>query len=486
MMEEHLDPENWESFRQLAHTMVDDVLDYLKNVGTQAVWTPMPDSSRKYLEQEIPLDGSSPEEVYEAFKTHIFPYNKGNVHPRFWAWVQGTGTPMGVFADMLASAMNPNVTIGEHAAMYVDQQVVNWCKSMMGYPEDSSGMLVSGGSMANTTALTVARNTMLLNSRNIGLQQYEKQPVMYCSAESHSCIIKAAEMTGIGKDGLRKIDVDASFKIIPEKLEEAIHDDLDAGLMPFCVVANCGTVNTGAIDDLKAIYEICEKYGLWFHIDGAFGLLAMLTDEYKELLAPASLADSLAFDLHKWMYMPYDVGCVLIRNKAKHRNAFSITPNYLLQQERGLASGPESLNNYGIELSRSFKALKVWMSLKEHGIRKYSRMIAQNIQQARYLADIVDQAESLERLAEVPLNIVCFRYRGAVTDENELHQINLELLMQLQEKGIASPSSTILNGRFVIRVAITNQRTEKGDLDVFVKSCVQLGDSIVLLNKDIA
>ncbi len=485
-MEEHLDPENWESFRQLAHTMVDDVLDYLKNVGTQAVWTPMPDSSRKYLEQEIPLDGSSPEEVYEAFKTHIFPYNKGNVHPRFWAWVQGTGTPMGVFADMLASAMNPNVTIGEHAAMYVDQQVVNWCKSMMGYPEDSSGMLVSGGSMANTTALTVARNTMLLNSRNIGLQQYEKQPVMYCSAESHSCIIKAAEMTGIGKDGLRKIDVDASFKIIPEKLEEAIHDDLDAGLMPFCVVANCGTVNTGAIDDLKAIYEICEKYGLWFHIDGAFGLLAMLTDEYKELLAPASLADSLAFDLHKWMYMPYDVGCVLIRNKAKHRNAFSITPNYLLQQERGLASGPESLNNYGIELSRSFKALKVWMSLKEHGIRKYSRMIAQNIQQARYLADIVDQAESLERLAEVPLNIVCFRYRGAVTDENELHQINLELLMQLQEKGIASPSSTILNGRFVIRVAITNQRTEKGDLDVFVKSCVQLGDSIVLLNKDIA
>jgi aromatic-L-amino-acid decarboxylase len=166
-------------------------------------------------------------------------------------------------------------------------------------------------------------------------------------------------MTGIGKDGLRKIDVDASFKIIPEKLEEAILADLDDGLMPFCVVANCGAVNTGAIDDLMAIYEICKKHELWFHIDGAFGLLAILTDEYKKQLAPASLADSLAFDLHKWMYMPYDVGCVLIRDKEKHRSTFSITPNYLLQQERGLASGPESLNNYGIELSRSFKALKV-------------------------------------------------------------------------------------------------------------------------------
>lgn len=482
-MEEHLDPENWESFRKLAHTMVDDVLDYLKNVRKQPVWTPMPDSTRKYLERELPLDGSPPEEVYEAFKTHIFPYNKGNVHPRFWAWVQGTGTPMGVFADMLASAMNPNVTIGEHAAMYVDQQVVNWCKSIMGYPEDSSGLLVSGGSMANTTAITVARNTMLLNSRNAGLQQFEKQPVMYCSAESHSCIIKAAEMTGIGKDGLRKIDVDASFKIIPEKLEEAIHADLDAGFMPFCVVANCGTVNTGAIDDLKAVYAICKKYGLWFHIDGAFGLLAILTDEYKGQLAPASLADSLAFDLHKWMYMPYDVGCVLVRNKENHRNTFSITPNYLLQQERGLASGPESLNNYGIELSRSFKALKVWMSFKEHGIRKYGRMIAQNIQQARYLADMIDQDERLERLADVPLNIVCFRYKGAVTDENEMNQINLELLMQLQEKGIASPSSTILNGRFAIRVAITNQRTEREDLDVFVKSCIQLGTSIASVKK---
>ena len=181
--------------------------------------------------------------------------------------------------------------------------------------------------------------------------------------------------------------------------------------------------------------------------------------------------------------MPYDVGCVLVRNKENHRNTFSITPNYLLQQERGLASGPESLNNYGIELSRSFKALKVWMSFKEHGIRKYGRMIAQNIQQARYLADMIDQDERLERLADVPLNIVCFRYKGAVTDENEMNQINLELLMQLQEKGIASPSSTILNGRFAIRVAITNQRTEREDLDVFVKSCIQLGTSIASVKK---
>jgi glutamate/tyrosine decarboxylase-like PLP-dependent enzyme len=285
-------------------------------------------------------------------------------------------------------------------------------------------------------------------------------------------------MIGIGNEGLRKIDVDANYRMIPELLEKTIKNDLENGLLPFCVVANCGTVNTGAIDDLNAIRDICKNFGLWFHIDGAFGLLAILSDEYKEQLAPAAFADSLAFDLHKWMYMPYDVGCVLIRDKEKHRNTFSSTPNYLLQQERGLASGPESLNNYGIELSRSFKALKVWMSIKEHGIQKYTRMIEQNIQQARSLAMKIDSIPSLERLADVPLNIVCFRYRGDFSDEKALHQINLEILMQLQEKGIASPSSTILRGKFAIRVAITNQRTEIEDLDLFVLACKQLGDEI--------
>ncbi len=476
-----LDPENWAAMEKLAVQMVGDMMAYLQGLEEQPSWGPIPMEVKQYLKQDIPLTPQAPEEVYKEFKENILPFNKGNIHPRFFAWVQGTGTPLGALADLLASTMNPNVTIGEHAPMYVDKQVVEWCKQLLNYPKDSSGILVSGGSMANITALTVARNSFLgLSIREEGLVQINKQLVIYCSTETHSCILKAAEILGIGSNYVRKIAVNSSFEMNTEELVATIKKDQTDGLTPFAVVATTGTVNTGAIDPLESIYNICQEFNLWMHIDGAYGALAKLDKQYEAALKYIEKADSVAFDLHKWLFIPYEVGCTLIKDAKAHRASFAITPNYLLQTERGLAGGLDSINNYGFELSRGFKALKVWMSLKEHGRDKYAQLITQNNRQATYLANIIRQKASLELVAPVSMSIVCYRFIAPQLSEDQLNQLNEEILLQLQEKGIASPSSTILNGKYCIRVCIVNHRTVNADLDVLIEKTLEIGEAVFL------
>ena len=474
-----LDPENWDQMRALGHQMIDDLFDYWQSIREQKIWRPIPEEVKDFLNLPIPENGQPAEEVYADFKNYVFPYNKGNVHPRFFAWIQGTGTPMGVLADLLASGMNPNTTIGEHSAMYVDRQVVNWCKQLMNFPAEASGILVSGGSMANITALTVARNSFGEEKiRQRGLKAASAQLVLYCSVETHSCIQKAAEIIGLGSEAVRKIGVDDQFQMDVLELESQIQDDLNQGLLPFCVVGTSGTVNTGAIDPLEELLAISKKYGLWFHIDGAYGALAKLDPAYSSRLKAIESADSLAFDLHKWLYVPYEVGCTLIRDADKHREAFAITPNYLLQESRGLSGGLDSINNYGFELSRGFKALKIWMSLKEHGREKYANMIAQNNQQAAYLASLVEGHPDLELMAPVSMSITCFRMIKPGLDESQLKALNREILLRLQEEGIASPSSTILNGKYTLRIANVNQRTRMEDMDILVREVVRIGKEI--------
>jgi aromatic-L-amino-acid/L-tryptophan decarboxylase len=477
---ETLDPKDWAAMRQLGHQMIDDVMDYLENIGNEPSWRPIPNDVKDFLKTDIPQDGQPIEEIYAEFKENILPYTKGNVHPRFFAWVQGTGTPLGVLADMLASTMNPNVTIGEHSAMYVDKQVIEWCKQMLNYPAEASGMLVSGGSMANHTALVVARNHQLQrNIRKEGVASVAAPMIMYCSTETHNCVQKSVEILGIGSDNLRKISVNEHYEMRTDELLATLKSDLAKGYLPFCVVASAGTVNTGAIDPLEEILAICKEYNLWLHIDGAYGAVAKLDPQYAERLRVIEEADSIAFDLHKWLYVNYEVGCVLIKNAEAHRNAFSVQANYLLNFERGLAAGPDPLTNFGFELSRGFKALKIWMSLKEHGIQKYARMITQNNAQAEYLAQLIDNQPDLEILAPVSMSIVCFRFCKNGLSETELTAFNKELLMRVQEQGIASPSSTFLNGVFAIRVCIVNQRTRQKDLEVLVRECVRIGRSLL-------
>ncbi|RIW18213.1 aminotransferase class V-fold PLP-dependent enzyme [Algoriphagus lacus] len=474
-----LDPENWDQMRELGHRMIDDLFEYWKGIREEKIWKPIPAEVKDFLDQPIPEKGQDPEEVYQEFKQFIFPYNKGNVHPRFFAWIQGTGTPLGVLADLLASGMNPNAAIGEHSAMYVDRQVVNWCKELMNFPKEASGILVSGGSMANITALTVARNSFRDEKiRSKGLKAASAQLVLYCSVETHSCIQKAAEIIGLGTDAVRKIGVNERFEMRTNELEAQIQADLQAGLLPFCIVGTSGTVNTGAIDPMEELLEISRKYGMWFHVDGAYGALAKLDSKYSGRLKAIEEADSLAFDLHKWLYVPYEVGCTLIRDAKKHRESFAVTPNYLLQESRGLAGGLDSVNNYGFELSRGFKALKIWMSLKEHGREKYAQMIAQNNRQAEYLAHLVNQHPELELTAPVSMSITCFRMIHPDFSESQLRELNREILLRLQEEGIASPSSTILNGKFTLRVANVNQRTRMEDMDLLVREVLRIGGEI--------
>ncbi|HJP58240.1 MAG TPA: pyridoxal-dependent decarboxylase [Gemmatimonadales bacterium] len=478
--EETLDPADWESLRALGHRMVDDALDWLRDVRERPVWQPIPDAVRASFQAPAPRTPSDPAAIYRDFTERVLPYPMGNVHPRFWGWVIGTGTPFGALADLLAATMNPNCGGADHSGTLVEHQVLDWLKELLGVPMEASGLLVSGGSMANLVGLTVARNVAGgADIRKVGVAGAPGRLVMYASTEAHSSVRKAAELLGLGTDGLRLIPVDADYAVDVAALERAVAADRAAGLTPVCVIGNAGTVNTGAFDDLDRLADLCAREHLWFHVDGAFGALAALVPAYRDRLRVLARADSVAFDLHKWMYVPFEAGCILVRHPKEHHDSFAVAPGYLARARGGLAAATVWPSDYGVELSRGFKALKVWMSLQEHGADRYGRLIAQNIAQARYLAGLVDAEAELERMAPVPLNIVCFRFTGRGGGARDMDELNRELLIRLHESGVAVPSSVTLHGRSGIRVAITNHRSRREDFDLLVRETLRLGRELV-------
>ncbi|RTL59054.1 MAG: aminotransferase class V-fold PLP-dependent enzyme [Sphingobacteriales bacterium] len=482
VLEETIDPNNWEELRATGHQMLDDMIDYIQQSGDRKVWQPIPESVKQALDTAAPQEETDLKEVYQSFQQNVLPYALGNTHPRFWGWVMGGGSATGMFADMLAGAMNASPSFGEHVANYVEKQVLDWTKEMYGFPKNSSGILTTGASLANILALTTARNFFNGAIRKKGIRNLDGQLVVYASTETHSCLQKAVELLGIGSEHLRKIAVDENYQVRIDLLEEQLKQDKANGFLPFCIVGNAGTVNTGAIDDLEIIAAIAKREGMWFHVDGAFGAVPKLLPEYTERLKGVELADSLAFDYHKWFYVNYDVGGVLIKNAQAHKEAFEINANYLAHHERGIIAGELNYNHLGIELSRGFRALKVWMILKEQGIEKYRRMVRQNIQQANYLAELVNGNASLQLMAPVPMNIVNFRFYRDGLSNDELNTLNKEILMQLHESGIAAPSFTILKGSYVIRVAITNHRSKAADFDILVNEVQRLGERILNRN----
>src|SRR5688572_20334104 len=374
-----LDPRKWDELRATGHRMLDDMFNYLQAIRSQPVWQSVPPASRRALNTPVPTEGADTAEIYNEFLQHILPYNLGTVHPRFWGWVCGTGTPTAMLADMLASGMNTSPSFGDHSDIYVEKQVLSWSKEMFGFPQESSGLLTTGASMANLLALSVARNHYNAGIRAAGLRNAPGQLVVYASTQIHNCVQKAVELLGIGSEYYRRIPVNGSYRIRPDLLQEQIEQDIRAGLHPFCIIGNAGTVNTGAIDDLELLSGIAKQYNCWFHVDGAFGAVLNILPEFKEKLKGLSLADSLAFDFHKWFYMNYDAGCVLIRDAAAHKDAFAVNATYLQKHERGVIAGNDHFNHLGIELSRGFRALKVWMSLKENGLDKYRQLVRQNL-----------------------------------------------------------------------------------------------------------
>ena len=482
--EESLDPADWDAMRALGHRMVDDVIDALAIVRDRPPWQHAPDWVRAHFEGPVPLDPQSPAEVYDEFLEYIQPYPVGNIHPRFWGWVFGTGTVLGALAEMLAAAMNIGAAGGlsYHSANYVENQVLDWLKEMLGFPASASGLLTSGCSAANLIGLAVARHAKAgFDLRRQGLHAAPARMVLYASEQAHSSVQKAVELLGLGSDALRLVPVDSQFRIDLGVLASTIAAERRAGALPFCVVGAAGTTNSGAVDDLEALADLCQQEDLWLHVDGAFGAWAAIAPESKALAKGMERADSLAFDLHKWMYMPYEIGCVLVRREEDHRRAFSLTPAYLAHGEgsRGLTGRDVPwLSDYSFQLSRSFRALKAWMSLKEHGARKYGRLIQQNIDQASYLASLVEAAPELELAAPASLNVVCFRYARPGLDETTLDALNKEIEVELQEQGIAVLSGTALRGKYVLHVAHCNHRTRREDMDTLVREVIRIGNGI--------
>jgi glutamate/tyrosine decarboxylase-like PLP-dependent enzyme len=479
--EETLDPQDWESMRALGHRMVDDMVAHMKTIRDRPVWRHAPDEVKAYFRTPFPQHPQTPEEIYAEFLENVLPYPLGNDHPRFWGWVFGTGTVLGAYAEFLSAVMNANSgDFDHHSAIHVETQVINWLKGMLSYPASASGFLTSGCSVANLIGLAVARNAKAgFDLRQEGLQSGHEKFVLYASREIHSSIQKSVELLGLGSEALRYISVDERFRINLQELKAAIAKDREAGYRPFCVVGAAGTVNTGATDDLEGLAEICGAEDLWFHVDGAFGAWAAIAPGMQSLVAGMERADSLAFDLHKWMYMPFEIGCVLVRHAEEHRKIFTLTPEYLEREieGRGMTGGDLPwLTEYDFHLSRSFRALKAWMSLKEHGSLKYGRLIKQNIDQARYLGELIDARSELELAAPVELNIVCFRYVKPGLDDTELDALNKEIVVELQEQGVAVISGTTINGVYVLRVGHTNHRSRQGDFDFLVDEVVRLGE----------
>ena len=480
-----LDPANareWDELRALGHRMLDDMLDYLRTVRERPAWRPLPAAVRARLAEPVPLGATPAAAVYEQFTRDVLPYPTGNVHPRFWGWVIGTGTPLAMLADMLASGMNPQVAEFDDAAAVVENQVIGWLVELLGLPAGTHGLLVSGGSMANFVGLAVARNARAgFDVRDRGLQGGEPDVprlLAYASTETHSSVRKAVELLGLGNQALRRILVAPDYTIDVAALRRAIAADRAAGHRPICVVGNAGTVNTGATDDLPALAALCREQGLWFHVDGAFGALAAISPALRPLVRGIEQADSVAFDLHKWMYLPYEVGCTLVRDQTAHRATFAVTPAYLAAFDRGIAAGGFPFAERGVQLSRGFRALKVWMSLKAHGVEAFARLIEQNVRQAAHLVDLIAAHPRLELLAPAPLNVVCFRYTAPGLDDAALNALNQEILLRVQESGLAVPSHTELAGRFAIRVAITNHRSRREDFDLLARAVVETGNAL--------
>ena len=473
-----LDPTDWNETRALGRAMVDDILTWLETVRERPVWSSVPAETKARLEEAVPRAGAPLAEVYEAFKRDVLPYPTGNIHPRFWGWVMGTGTTTGVLAEMLASGMNPHLAGYDQSAAIIERQVLAWLKELVGFPNDASGVLVSGGTAANVEGLMAARVARCgFDIREEGLRAGPPLTV-YASTETHGWIVQACETMGMGRKALRSIAVGDDYRIDVAACRTRIATDITAGCRPFAIVGNAGTVNTGAVDNLIALRALADEFDLWFHIDGAFGALAAWSDS-RALVAGQELADSLAFDLHKWGYMPYEVGVILTRDPgaqlATYKPGGAAKPAYLKSADGGISVDTTYFADRGMQLSRGFRALKVWMSMKEQGVDRIGAAIQINIDQARRLGAMVEAHADLELLAPVSMNIVCFRYAPSGAPADALNRLNEAILIALQARGIAVPSQTVLHGRFAIRVCITNHRSEDRDFDVLVDAVVKIG-----------
>jgi glutamate/tyrosine decarboxylase-like PLP-dependent enzyme len=470
---ETLDPADWPELRANAHSMLDAMLDYVEHIRARPVWQPIPAEVRARFGSDLPVEATELATVYREFTENVLPYTTGNVHPGFMGWVHGGGSVVGMLGEMLAAALNANLGGRDHAPIEVEHQIAGWARQMFGFPAEASGLFVTGTSMANFIAVIVARTAALgVSVRATGLAANAKRLTAYASAAAHSCIRQSMELSGLGGDMLRTIATDGRHRIDLDALRNAIAADRRAGFTPFMVIGTAGTVNIGAVDDLAGLATLCRQEHLWFHVDGAYGAVAVLAPDLAPSLHGIQEADSIAFDFHKWLQVPYDAGFVLVRDSSLHRAAFASEAAYLRRETRGLAAGSPWPCDYGPDLSRGFRALKTWFTIKVYGARRLGAVISRTCAVARYLEGRVRAEPRLELLAPAQLNIVCFRYR--CPDAND---VNAAIVADLHESGIAAPSTTAIDGQVAIRAAIVNHRTQPCDIDALLDATLRFGDA---------
>jgi aromatic-L-amino-acid decarboxylase len=473
-----------DEIRALGYQVVDIIVRHLTGLPGRPVFRPVPpDVQQRFLEESLPENGLPVSEVLAEFERCVEPYPFGNGHPGFFGWVNSPPAVIGIFAEALAAAMNPSCAGGNHAAVYVEHALIDWFRTLYGFPAHSMGLLVSGGSMASLTALAVARHVKTpVDVRGAGLQGTHPLLTVYRTREGHGCIQKAIELLGLGSDSIRVVDHDAQLRMVPSSLDAAIAADRANGYIPMAVVASAGTVNTGAIDPIGEVADVCQRHGVWLHVDGAYGGPAILSHRYHDELGSLARCDSLALDPHKWLYVPVDAGFVLVRDGDAMRSAFSLVPPYLRTDgSRAGVGGPPWFSEYGFEQTRSFRALKVWMALKHHGLSGYRSAIEHDLSLAGRLADRVNRSPDLELFAPRSLSIVCFRYapQALRSDNVALNEVNQAILERLQLGGRAFLSSTVIDGTFWLRACVVNYRATDADVDRLADLVAALGTAIV-------
>lgn len=475
-----------EAFRRLGHRAVDIASDYLAGIAKEPVFRPLlPAERQALLDQPLPPDGIPADALLDQFCARILTHPMGNGHPRFFGWVNSPPDPVGIVADLLAATMDPSVAGGDHAAVYLERAVVRWLMELVGFPvAGSMGLLVSGGSMASLTGLAAARHWAASqygwDVRAQGLQTRGTPLVLYLSAEGHTCLRKAAEILGVGSENMRSIPVDDCFRLDVAALKNVVAQDRARGLRPFCVAASAGTVNTGAIDPLDQLADFCAEQNLWLHVDGAYGAFGILAPEKTARYKGLERVHSLGVDPHKWLSVPVECGCAFVRDGKLLRDTFSLVAPYLRTEEGKGFGGLPWYSEYGFQQTRGFRALKTWMVLAHAGRNGLAALVNRHVDLARRLAELVDAAPDLERMAPVELSVVCFRYvpPGKNLKNDELDALNKALMEQVQAGGEVFLSSTILNGRFALRACVLHHSTAEADLAALVEVVRRVGRAL--------
>ena len=461
-----------EAIEKLAERAGKIVAEHIDDVARGPAFRPLSTAVRDRLRNEaLPVEGCSAAEVFDAIAECVAPYPMGNGHPRYWGWVNSPPHAVGIFAELVASAMNPSCAGGNHVGVTIEGKVIDWFREALGFPTGSAGVLTSGGSMATFTALAAARRRALDVEGSTSLQTHRKRLLAYGSTEVHSCALKSLDALGLGVDSLRRVRVDEHLALDLGHLRELVQDDRKSGEQPFLMLANAGSASTGTIDPLAELVSFCREQELWLHVDASYGGPAILAEASRERLEPLCDADSVAIDPHKWLSVPVDAGLVLVRDRELLRRAFSHVPPYLARQSNAPeVSGDPWLSELTLEQTRPFRALKVWACLLHIGLARYGRLIDEQVRIARRLHDEIDRLDGFESFERPPLSIVCFRHRPQSEHGigKRLDAINRQLLQRLQLEGTAFLTSTEIRGELWLRACIVNFHTSDADVELFV------------------